>query len=153
ELTENPRSSAGTRLGQIRAALVVGEVALSVLLLIGAGLMIRSLSNLLGQNFGFNPEHLVTFNISLPGKKYSEQANRQRLFDQLLTSVRAIPGVKAAGGVLGLPLGGWNSNQNLEIVGALAPAAKEAVSAGYSQISPGYFSAMNIPFVQGRDFN
>ena len=152
ELAESARGSASLRRQRPRSALVVAEVGLSVVLLIGAGLMIRSFGRLLSQDVGFNPEQVVTLNIGLPGQGYPGQSEREQFFDQLLATVRALPGVKAAGGILGLPLGGSRSDRSLQIVGAPRPAQAEAVSAGYSQVSPGYFAAMSIPLLQGRDF-
>src|SRR5437762_9328234 len=117
ELAENARGSASLRRQRLRSALVlvVAEVGLSVVLLIGAGLMIRSFGRLLSQDVGFNPEQVVTFSIGLPSQRYPGQSERERLFDQLLTTVRALPGVKAAGAVLGLPLGGSRSDRSLKI--------------------------------------
>jgi len=152
ELTETARSTVGIRRGRLRNCLVVAEVALSVILLVGAGLMIRSFSRLLAQDFGFNPEQVVTMNINLPNKKYAELSDRQRLFDQLLARVRALPGVRASAGVLGLPLSGWADGQDIEIVGAPPLKPGELLTADYAQVSPGYFAAMNIPVLQGRDF-
>ena len=152
ELTESARATAGIRHGRLRSSLVVAEVALSVILLVGAGLMIRSFGRLLTQDFGFNPEQVVTMNVNLPGRKYPEQSGRQRLFDQLLARVRALPGMKASAGVLGLPLSGWGESQDIEIVGAPPLKPGELLTADYAQVSPGYFAAMNIPLLQGRDF-
>jgi len=152
ELTESARSTAGIRRGRLRSSLVVAEVALSVILLIGAGLMIRSFDRLLTQDFGFNPEQVVTMNINLPNKKYPDQSDSQRLFDQLLVRVRELPGVKASGGVFGLPLSGSIEGQDLELVGAPPLKPGELLTADYAQVSPGYFAAMNIPLLHGRDF-
>src|SRR5206468_11138362 len=102
--------------------------------------------------FRFNPEQVVTMNVNLPGRKYPEQSGRQRLFDQLLARVRALPGMKASAGVLGLPLSGWGESQDIEIVGAPPLKPGELLTADYAQVSPGYFAAMNIPLLQGRDF-
>jgi putative ABC transport system permease protein len=152
ELTESARATIGIRRGRLRSGLVVAEVGLSVILLVGAGLMIRSFGRLLTQNFGFNPEQIVTMNINLPGKRYPQPSDRQRLFDQLLARARALPGMKASAGVLGLPLSGWEEGQDIEIVGAPPLKPGELLTADYAQVSPGYFAAMNIPLLQGRDF-
>jgi putative ABC transport system permease protein len=152
ELTETARSTVGIRRGRLRSSLVVVEVALSVILLIGAGLMIRSFDRLLTQDFGFNPEQVVTMNINLPNKKYPDQSDSQRLFDQLLVRVRELPGVKASGGVFGLPLSGSIEGQDLELVGAPPLKPGELLTADYAQVSPAYFAAMNIPLLHGRDF-
>ncbi|MBI4661307.1 MAG: ABC transporter permease [Verrucomicrobia bacterium] len=152
ELTESARCTAGIRRGRLRNGLVVAEVALSVVLLIGAGLMIRSFGRLLTQDFGFNPEQVATMHINLPNKKYPNEAAKRQLFDQLLAKVRALPGVKASGGVFGLPLSGSIEGQDLELVGAPPLKPGELLTADYAQVSPGYFAAMNIPLLQGRDF-
>src|SRR6185503_5888106 len=140
------------RRGRLRGSLVVAEVALSVILLIGAGLMIRSFGRLLSQDFGFNPEQIVTMHINLPGKKYPQRSDRQRLFDQLLARSRAVPAVQASAGVLGLPLSGWGDGQDVELAGAPPLKPGELLTADYAQVSPGYFAAMNIPLLHGRDF-
>ena len=152
ELNESSRGSASRSRQRIRAALVVGEVALSIVLLVGAGLMVRSFSRLVSQQLGFSPEHIVTLGLVLPEKKYPEQADKERLFGQFLGRVQALPGVGSAALVFGLPLGGANSSLYVRIEGMPDPAAGEAVSAGYAQVSPGYFRAMNTPLLQGRDF-
>ncbi|MCI0534643.1 MAG: ADOP family duplicated permease [Verrucomicrobiales bacterium] len=153
ELTESARSTAGIRRSRLRSAIVIAEVALSVVLLIGAGLMIRSFGRLLAQDLGFDPEQVVTMDINLPQKKYPDQSNSQRFFDELLARVRALPGVKASGGVFGLPLSGSIEGQDLELVGAPPLKPGELLTAEYAQVSPGYFEAMNIPVILGRNFN
>jgi len=153
ELTESARgATAGIRSQQARSALVVAEVALSLVLLVGAGLMIRSFDRLVGQDLGYVPEHLVTMGINLPEQKYPGQDERRRLYDPLLAAVRQIPGVESAGYAYGVPLTGVDSGMAVNIEGAPAPAPGESVAAGYAQISPGYFAAMKIPLLQGRDF-
>src|SRR6266542_816256 len=152
ELTESARGTAGIRRGRLRSSLAVAEVALSVILLIGAGLMIRSFGRLLTQDFGFNPEQVVTMHINLPSKKYPNQSDSQRLFDQLLARLRTLPAVMASGGIFGLPLSGWIEGQDLELVGAPPLKPGELLTADYAQVSPGYFAAMHIPLLQGRDF-
>src|SRR6185503_12471988 len=93
----------------IRSALVTGELALSVILLIGAGLTVRSFGRLVAQNPGFVPEHLVSLSINLPAQKYPAQPERARLFDVLLPAVRALPGVESASCAFGVPLTSINS--------------------------------------------
>jgi putative ABC transport system permease protein len=152
ELAETARGgTAGQRRQLARAAMVVAEVALSLVLLIGAGLTIRSFGKLLAQHLGFVPEHLVTTLIALPEQKYPGQAERTRVFDPLLTAVRAIPGVDSAGYAFGAPLTGINSGLSVGIRGQPPPAPGESVSAGYAQVSPGYFATMKIPLLRGRD--
>lgn len=153
DLNESARgASAGRKRQRLRSALVVSEVALSLTLLVGAGLLIRSFGRLVSQSLGYNPEHLVSMGLGLPETKYPEQADRQRFFDQFLGRVRLLPGVQSAALVAGLPLSGWNSSLSVTIRDAPPPAPGEAVAAGYAQVSPGYFQALNIPILQGRDF-
>ena len=153
ELAETMRGSSGGQRRQFaRAALVVCEVALSLVLLVGAGLTIRSFGRLLGQNLGFAPEHVLTMLIGLPEQKYPGQPERTRIFDPLLAAVRAIPGVESAGYAFGASLTGINSDTGVTIRDQPPPALGEPVSAGYAQVSPGYFATMKTPLLQGRDF-
>jgi len=135
-----------------RSVLVVTEVALSVILLTGAGLTIRSFERLLAQNPGYVPENLITMSLSLPLQKYPQQAERARLFDALLPAIRAIPGVQSAGCGFGVPLTSVNSSLYVAVPDAPPPAPGDAVAAGYCQVSPGYFATMKTPFLKGRDF-
>ena len=152
QLNESTRASEGRQRQRLRSALVVIEVALSMMLLISAGLMIRSFARLLRQPIGFTPEHLVTMDVSLPDKKYAEQSDRERFYDQFVARVQSLPGVQAAAVVNGLPSSGNRNYLSVSISGAPAPAASETVAAGYAQVSPGYFRTMNIPLLQGRNF-
>jgi len=153
DLNESSRcSSAGRQSQRVRAGLVISEVALSVMLLVGAGLMVRSFSHLVSQNLGYNPEHVVSFDLGLPFKKYPTLAERARFFQQLKAKVDVVPGVQEAALVRGLPLSGQNSGGDVSIKGASQLAVGEAWDADFAQASPDYFHAMNIPFVHGRDF-
>jgi putative ABC transport system permease protein len=145
-------SSAGRGRQRLRAALVVSEVALSLMLLVGAGLMIRSFGRLLSQDLGFVPEHVVTMGFDLPGRKYPSHAEATRFYDSLLARAQALPGVQSAALISGPPLGENGSVLTVVIRGAPPPRAGEAVAAGYAQVSPGYFATMKIPLRQGRDF-
>lgn len=154
DLNDSSRgSSASHQRRRIRAGLVVGEMAISLILLVGAGLLIRSFGQLLSQPLGFVPEHVVTMDFGLPDKTYPDRADKIRFFDQLLAQTRALPGVESAALVLGLPFDGQASSLSVSIFGAPPPAPGEAVSAGYSQISSGYFHTLKTPLRQGRDFN
>ncbi|MBU6400043.1 MAG: ABC transporter permease [Verrucomicrobia bacterium] len=153
ELNESSRSTSASRHRHwLRGVLVIGEVAVSLTLLVSAGLMIRSFSRLVSQQLGYNPEHIVTMGTELPNAKYPEQGNKARFFEQFLAAVRRLPGVQSAALVRGLPLSGRDSNLSVLINSAPQPAPGESVAAGYSQVSPGYFHTMNIPLLQGRDF-
>ncbi len=152
ELCETSRgSSAGPQ--RLRSALVVSEVALSVTLLIGAGLMMRSFSRLVSQPLGYNPEQVLSVDLGLPWRKYPTLADQARFFERLKRQAEALPGVQSVGLVRGLPLSGQNTGMSIGIPGAPPPAPGEAWDADYAQVSPGYFRTMNIPLLQGRDFN
>jgi predicted permease len=153
ELTEGVRCTAGLQRGRLRSGLVVAEVALSIILLVGAGLMLRSLERLLAQDFGFDPEQVATLEVNLPGRKYPTESDSQRLFGLLLARVASLPGVLASGGVFGLPLSGTIEGQDIELVGAAPLKPGELLTADYAQVSPGYFTAMRIPILQGRNFS
>jgi putative ABC transport system permease protein len=153
QINESGRgNSSSAERHRLRSTLVIGEVALSLILLVGSGLCIRSFGRLLSQDMGFNPEHLVSIPISVPRKSYPEHAEKERLFNSLLTQVRALPGVDSAALAYGLPLSGMDSMLYTRINDAPEPRPGEAVSAGYSQISAGYFKTLNIPILAGRDF-
>jgi putative ABC transport system permease protein len=153
ELNESSRgSSSGRQRRRFRAVLVVSEVALSVMLLIGAGLMIRSFGRLVSQELGYNPEHVVSLDMGLPGKKYPTLGDQARFFERLKAKVDTLPGVQSVGLVRGLPLSGQNVGMSIGIQGAPPPAPGEPWDADYAQVSPGYFRTMNIPLLQGRDF-
>jgi hypothetical protein len=109
-LKEAGRGSTGRR-HILRSTLVVAEVALALVLLIGAGLMIRSFYHLQRVDPGFIADNLLTFSVALPSKKYAEEQQRINFYQQLLQNLRALPGVQSAGMATGLPLGnnGWQS--------------------------------------------
>ena len=153
DLTESARTTTGPRRQGLRGALVIAEIALSLVLLVVAGLLSRSFGCVLSQPMGFTPEHVITMQLSLPDQKYPDKASRQRLFSQLHEQVKAIPGVDSAGLILGLPLAENQMGMAVWIPDLPPPAPGEVVSAGYAQVSPGYFRTLQIPFLKGRDFN
>lgn len=153
DLCESGRgSSAGRRRHRLRSGLVMAEVALSVMLVIGAGLILRSFSRLVSQNLGYNPERLMTMEFHLPEEKYSRPGDGERFFERLLERVRMLPDVQSAALVAGLPLADQDVSLVVHVLDAPPPAPGEPTVAGYAQISPGYFQTMNIPILQGRDF-
>lgn len=151
-LTESARGTSSLRRQRLRSGLVVAEVALSLTLLVGAGLLIRSFAKVVSKPSGFIPEHVVTMTISLPDQQYSQQSQREQFFGQLHDRVKSIPGVESAGLVLGMPLAENLMGMAVGIPDAPAPEPGEVRAAGYAQISPDYFRTLGIPFVLGRDF-
>ena len=152
-LKEGGRSGSGSGRGRLRSLLVIAEIALSLVLLVGAGLMMRSFISLQNVNSGIKPEGVLTFNIGLPGGKYRKPETRIAFFQQLLDRVRALPAVQAAGSNSGLPLGGSNWGRSLTVEGFPVLPVGQAQTINHCVISPGYFAAMGIPILSGRDFD
>jgi putative ABC transport system permease protein len=137
----------------VRRALVVVEIALALVLLIGAGLMIKSFIRLQNVNPGFDPENVLTAEISLPAFKYRERAQISSFFQQVIEQIKNSPGVESAGGISSLPLtgSGWSGSFNIE-GRPVAPGQAEPHTA-LRAITPDYFKAMKIPLIDGRYFD
>jgi len=151
-LKQGGRGNTGPRRSIFRSILVIGEVALSLVLLVGSGLMIESFANLRGLNPGFRADHVLTMRLEVPQTKYGNFARRTQFFQNVLERVRAIPGVKTAGFTTALPLtwkGGTSSftPENIVLPRGLVNDANNRV------VSPGYFEAMRIPLRRGRLFD
>jgi predicted permease len=136
-----------------RGVLVVAEVALSLMLLIGAGLLIRSLWALHSVNPGFDADHVVTMNLAIPQTKFSHPAQQVSFFNRVLESVRALPGVQAAGVIDALPLSNEGSHQPVQVEGQPVVPMADQPEVDVRLISPGYMSAMHIPLLRGREFD
>jgi putative ABC transport system permease protein len=151
-LRENSRSATGARrLKLMRSALVVAEISLSLVLLLGAGLLLESLWKLLQINPGFRAENVVTCSINLPRAKYPEDSRQAEFFRRTLDQVRAIPGVESAGFGTSLPFSGSRGNSTFSIDDRPNPQVN-GPSADRHQVAPGYFAVMGIPLRAGRDF-
>jgi putative ABC transport system permease protein len=142
-------SGAGHRL---RSALVVGEIALAVVLLVGAGLMMKSLLRLLQTNVGFNPENLLTMSVVLPPAKYTEPSQRINFNTQLQERVRSLPGVSATGTVDILPLNGGNTTRFI-IDGDPVPPPGSETEANTRIVNDTYFQTLGVPLLAGRMFD
>jgi predicted permease len=136
---------------RLRSALVVGEVSLACLLLIGAGLMLRSFVSLLRDDPGFRPEHLLTARVSLPYATY-KPADAPRFWTRLCASLDSAAGIRAAGVGTDLPWTGYDDNIGGFTIEGKKPPANEEYHARYHVASPGYFRAVGIPLVRGRFF-
>jgi putative ABC transport system permease protein len=145
-------STEGFSRNRVRSLLVISEVALSLVLLIGAGLMIKSFVQLLNVKPGFEPEHVLTANISLPPAKYPDVEKQSAFYQQVTERVRALPGIDSAGTVSPLPLSGSFIQNLVTIEGRppLAPGEKPITNTRI--ISPDYLRAMGIPLQRGRNF-
>jgi putative ABC transport system permease protein len=142
--------SGGTR---VRSLLVVSEVALSLVLLVGAGLMIRSLWMLRAVNPGFDPSNVVTMTVVVPRTKFSFPLQQVQFFEAALTRIRALPGVDSAGVIDDLPLNGDGSHQPIVIEGRPVTQMSEQPEVDVRLISPGYTHALHVPLRRGREFN
>ena len=138
--------------GSLRSTLVVCEVALSLVLLIGAGLMIKSFGNLVGIDPGFRAEQVMTTAIAMPTAKFPEPAMRAAFLDRVVEGVSALPGVEVAGAVTGLPMSNQNSTRSFGVEGYQPPEGANGPWGDYRVASPGYFEAMRVPVRQGRTF-
>ena len=138
---------------RLRSALVVAEIALSLILLIGAGLMFRSFVALLNIPPGFNPDGVLTMSLNLPVAQYKEDAQRANFFSELVQRVQQLPGVQSAAAVSHLPLGGSNSSSSFLIEGAPEPKPGEENEGRYRVCTPDYFQTMGISILKGRAFN
>jgi predicted permease len=147
------RTDAASGSTQARNVLVVTEVALSLVLLVGAGLMIRTLGNLHSVDPGFDAHSVATMSISVPPTKFATPPQQVSFFNQVLDRVRALPDIQAAGLIDALPLSGDGSHQPIAIEGQAAVPMSEQPEVDVRLISSGYMKAMRIPVVRGRDFN
>jgi putative ABC transport system permease protein len=145
-------STQGTRRNRLRNGLVIAEVALALVLLSGAGLLIKSFARLQSVNPGFNPRGALTFEISLPKTQYPDDASIVRFNNEAQRRIAALPGVQAAGFSTILPLAGTNSDSSFAIEGRTANDNSPTPDEEYRQISPDYFRALETPLIKGRFF-
>jgi putative ABC transport system permease protein len=152
-LKEGGRDSmSGRRNRRIQDTLVVVEVALALVLLIGSGLMIRSLWRLQSINPGFDTSNLLTARLLLPQSKYSKASQRTAFFEELVDRLKLLPGVRSATAIDVLPLAGPGSATDFTIEGKPKPAAGEVPICDVRVVEPNYFDVMGIPLIQGRTF-
>src|SRR5215216_1294162 len=150
-LKEGGRSSAGLLRNRLRSALVISEVALSLVLLIGAGLMIRSFAKLNQVDPGFNPDKVFTMGVTLLYSKYPDDERVASFYSQLLDRAAATPGVASAGAISDLPFSGANTSDSFTIEGRPPVAKQDEPSTEYRVVTPRYFESMGIPLLAGRD--
>jgi putative ABC transport system permease protein len=137
----------------LRRCFVVAEVALALLLSVGAGLMLRSFSRLISVDPGFSPEHLLTMHIWTSPARYHDNLKRSQYFDRILSEIRRSPGVRAAGSTHFLPLTEKISGSCFSPADQPAPTPAQSPSAQFLIISSDYFRAMGTPILKGRDFD
>ena len=151
-LREGSRGSTAAT-GRLRSSLVIAEVALAVVLAIGAGLMMRSFANLLQVDLGFVPDHRVAVNFTISGARHQSDAEKRQVYHDILEKVRSVPGVAAAGAIRDLPFRGDG-----EVISFLPPGVSPGANGGGPTAtlmftSDGFFDAMGIPLLGGRDLS
>jgi putative ABC transport system permease protein len=150
-LKEAGRGAVTSRGGaRVRGALVVAEMALAVTLLAGAGLLIRSFATLAAVHPGFDVENALTFELSLSGDRYAKEPQQVSFFDQLLPRLRAIPGVRSAGGSVFLPLSGSSIVLSFEVAGRPPVPSSQQPAMQVRVATPEYFQTIGIPLKRGR---
>jgi predicted permease len=147
------RTDASSGSQRTRSILVVAEAALSLVLLIGAGLMIRSLHELQSVAPGFESRGVLTMTAAVSRAKFAEPQAQIQFFDQVLQKIRALPGVESAGVIDDVPLDNGGSHQPIQIEGQPVVAMADQPEVDVRLTTPGYMHSMHIPILKGRDFN
>ena len=152
-LQEGDRGAVGPESHRLRALLVIAQVALSMLLLAGAGLLIKSFGNLRNTNPGFDPTRVTMIDLSLPRSKYSDPLKQREFFGRLGPKLRELPGVDSAGGAMPLPFSNNDRASSFWISGRPDPGVGNHPNASHLTINGDYFRAMQIPLLAGRTFS
>jgi hypothetical protein len=152
-LKEGGRSSGEARVGiAVRGAFVVAQVALSLLLLVSAGLLIRSFDKLLRVNVGFKPEQLLSLEYRLPRTKYKEVTAQWNFHRQVMDRIQEVPGVQSVALVRGLPFSGNGATTAITLLDREPPAKGLEPEVMFNSATSNYFETMGIPFIKGRQF-
>ena len=144
-------TSVGTR-QRLRSGFVITEIALAVVLLVGAGLMMKSLLRLLQTNVGFNPENILTMSVTLPASKYTDPGKQVLFFEQLNDRVQSLPGVNGSGTVNILPLQSGNTTR-FYVDGDPIPPPDQEIEANFRVVDESYFQTLGVPIIAGRAFD
>lgn len=151
-LRDGQRSNSGLEGQSLRDGLVIAEVTLAILLLCGTGLTLRSFVNLIRVNPGFQPEHLLSLKIALPGATYAKSEQTAAFLDQLLPRLEALPSVQSAAAATTLPMSGESDWGTFQIVNNATPDWSKALAADWRGVSSNYFQTLQIPLLRGRAF-
>jgi putative ABC transport system permease protein len=135
-----------------RKAILVGEVALAVVLVVAAGLLVRTFFRILRVDPGFSAARVLTFELSLPSSKYTSQESMVRIYRQILQQLQSVSGVESAALVEVVPMGGATESTVVRILNHPAVNEKDKPFAAYTIVSPGYFATLGTPLLRGRDF-
>jgi predicted permease len=150
-LTQCGRGGVGPTHTRSRSALLAGEVALSLVLLVGAGLLLRSFVTMNTVELGFDKEHVFTFAISLPEARYGGDESVQ-FFEQLEARLAALPGIASVGSAYGSPMGGTSMGATIRLPDRPEPPDGQEAYATVRAVTPGYLETLRIPILQGRGF-
>ncbi|HWX40199.1 MAG TPA: ABC transporter permease [Blastocatellia bacterium] len=151
-LKESGRSATASRGRMFRSVMAVFEIAMALVLLVGAGLMIRSFARLQSGKLGFDPQNVLSLEALLPQNKYATPEKRQAFVEQVLQRLEALPGVRSAGATNYLPLSGFWGTLTFTVEGRPLPAPGEEPEADNRVATPRYFQTMSIPVLKGREF-
>ncbi|MDX2030837.1 MAG: ABC transporter permease [Blastocatellia bacterium] len=152
-LKEAGKSLAGSlRSRRLRSLLVVGEIALALMLLVGAGLLLRSFQRLQSVDVGFNPRSVLTLRVALPGRRYTQDEQRISFFTQAVERMQSLPGVQAAGVINYMPFAGPGAGTGFEIEGRPKPLPGQDLVTGVCVADRNFFPAMQIALKRGRFF-
>ena len=151
DLKEGGRDAIGETRNRVRSVFIVSEIALSLMLLVAAGLLLKSFSQLRGVNPGFDADRVLAVRLSLPAARYANGAAVKTFYDKLAPRVAALPGVEGVSAASALPLSGLIARTTFTIAGRAPVTAGETPFAQHRWVGPGYFETMKIPIVRGRD--
>lgn len=140
----------GRRRSRLRGSLVVAEVTLSVVLMIGAGLLLRSYSALQGTNLGFDRNQVLSFRLALPRTKYASQDQRRTFYSSLFERIGALPGVEKVGSGQGIPQSGWDVQAWISVEGQPARPRGQELDTHYQTISSDFLASIGVPVLKGR---
>jgi len=153
-LKEGSRGSTGARRGRfVSAALVVSEIGLSLLLLVGAGLLVRSFARRMNEQIGFRPKHLLTMQLLLPVARYPDGQPVVNFYGQALERVRALPGVDSVTAANFLPMSGWSDVCDFDVRGRAAQPPGKEFASHYTVVDWQYVRTMGLTLKEGRDFS
>ncbi len=153
-LKEGSRSASGSIWrNKTRSMFVIAEVAICLVLLIGAGLMIKSFAKLISVSPGFNPENVLAMNVALSSSRYRGSEQVAAFYQRALERVSSVPGVQSAAATTGLPMAGGFGSRYFRIEGRPPQPAGQGFNANVNLTTPGYFQTMHIPLIDGRDFD
>jgi putative ABC transport system permease protein len=149
---ESGRVSEGRKSGRTRDVLVAAEIAVALMLLVGAGLLLRSFHSLSRVDTGIQTHNLLTFETFLSGERAKDKARQAAFYRDALDAIAALPGVRRAAAAVTLPIGGDNFATAFILEGQAAPPPGQEARAGFQVVTPGYFDTMGIRVLNGRDF-